>query len=74
MNSEMSRLPPESSLERGLIVSTKSVIESERSIPSPEPKMRASQSVVKRTIEMWPYVLLTISLTGLLYIAVNAAH
>jgi len=74
MSCEIRRLPLESSLERGFIVATKSVGESESSIPSPEPQMRASQSVVKRTIEMWPYVLLTISLTGLLYIAVNAAH
>lgn len=74
MSCEARRLPLESSLERGFIVVTKSVVESESSIPSPEPQMRASQSVVKRTIEMWPYVLLTISLTGLLYIAVNAAH
>lgn len=55
-------------------MATKSVVESDTSIAGPEPQMHASQSIVKRTIELWPYVLLTISMTGLLYIAVNAAR
>jgi hypothetical protein len=55
-------------------VATKSVFDSETSTAAPETQIHASQSLVKRTIEMWPYVLLTISVTGLLYIAVNAAR
>jgi hypothetical protein len=34
----------------------------------------SSISGLKRALELWRYVLIAISVTGLAYIAVNAAH
>jgi hypothetical protein len=31
-------------------------------------------SGLKRALELWPYALITISVTGLAYIALNAVH
>jgi hypothetical protein len=32
------------------------------------------QSLLRRTIDLWPYVLIAISITGLAYLAVTGAH
>jgi len=39
-----------------------------------ELQSESRQSIMKRTLELWPYALLVGSVTGLLYIAVNAAR
>jgi hypothetical protein len=45
-----------------------------QAIPShmPQPRTDAQQSLLRRTVELWPYLFIFISVTGLGYIALNA--
>jgi hypothetical protein len=45
--------------------------------PMPQPRTDAQQSllrrtVLRRTVELWPYLFIVISVAGLVYIALNA--
>lgn len=39
-----------------------------------EVRTNSEASLLKRAIEFWPYVFIVISVTGLAYIALSAAH
>jgi hypothetical protein len=54
-------------------VATKSTLQPRMSSNMREPQPATRYSRLRRTIEMWPYVFLIVSIIGLLYIAVNAA-
>ena len=40
--------------------------------PMPQPRTDAQTSLLKRTVELWPYLFIVISVTGLVYIALSA--
>jgi hypothetical protein len=44
------------------------------STPMPQPRTDAQPSFLRRTIELWPYFFVAISVTGLAYIALTAAR
>jgi len=38
----------------------------------PQPRTDAQPSLLRRTVELWPYLFIVISVTGLVYIALHA--
>jgi hypothetical protein len=40
----------------------------------PQPRTDVQPSLLKRTIELWPYLFIVVSVTGLAYIALHATR